>query len=228
VRRVAATPAVAAGVWFGWKGAALAAALALGGVALARRPQRASFASRATPAAPTTSPARPPRAPLVVESPMRAAAPSPAESPMRAATPSVTTSASPRSVPMPHVAPPRVVPPPPPRVVTPDTPVEPPAARAAAPAPPAQGGARAEPPPEDEPRTLERARAALRTDPAEALRIVEGGTAGERFIEERALIAMEAERRLDRTAALQARAAEFLRRFPRSLYAERVRRWVGP
>lgn len=74
---------------------------------------------------------------------------------------------------------------------------------------------------------LERARAALSTDPAEALRVVESGAASERFAEERSLIAMEAERRLGRTESLHARAEAFLERFPRSLYAERVRRWVA-
>jgi len=82
---------------------------------------------------------------------------------------------------------------------------------------------------EDELGTLERARALLRNDPAEALRIVDGlgARAGSGMAEERALIAVEALQRLGQTETMRARAEDFLQRWPRSLYAERVRRWLG-
>lgn len=211
VRRVAATPAVAASVWLGWKGLALAAAVALGGVALASRPRPAAPPPRATPPVPRVTDAPPARAAIAHVTAPRPLAP-------RAPTPSAPT---PREValralraPATHAEP--RLPPPPPTPLR----VDPPAALAS-------GSAAIAPPPEDETLTLERARATLQSDPAEALRIVEGASTGERFAEERALIAMEAERRLGNTPALQSRAARFLARFPRSLYAERVRRWVG-
>jgi len=46
--------------------------------------------------------------------------------------------------------------------------------------------------------------------------------------EEREVIAVEALHRLGRGEATRARAQAFLQRWPRSLYADRVRRWVGP
>ncbi|MFO0625566.1 MAG: hypothetical protein U0325_08100 [Polyangiales bacterium] len=218
VRRIAAAPAVATGVWFGWKGLALASALVLGGVALATRPRPAPTPPRATlpartPAAPAPTlapPATP--APSVHTDPADHTGPSAPTRPRRVAAPRETRGpaplAAPLAPPLPAPTPPR-----PETVVSPTT--------------PAITGTAVAPPPEDEVRTLERARATLQRDPTEALRIVEGISASERFAEERALIAMEAERRLGHTDALQRRATRFLSRFPQSLYAERVRRWVG-
>lgn len=82
-------------------------------------------------------------------------------------------------------------------------------------------------PTESELERVERARSLLRSDPAEALRVAEAG-ASESLAEEREVIAVEALHRLGRGEATRARAEAFLRRWPRSLYAERVRRWVGP
>ncbi len=217
VHRIAATPAIAASVWFGWKGAALATALVLGGVALVKSRHVEAPPPRVAHVAPSVSRPIAPRAPTPTVEPatgptVSVTAPPPARvvAPARAVAPHET--AFPRA----------------PRVVVHEAPsatVEPSdgVSASAAPVP-----VRLDPPPEDEPRALERARASLSTDPAEALRIVESGAASERFAEERALIAMEAERRLGRTDSLHARAEAFLRRFPRSLYAERVRRWVAP
>lgn len=211
VRRVAATPAVAASVWLSWKGLALAAALALGGVALTTRPRPATPPLRtasSVPHATVAPPARATVAHVAAPRPRMPHAPTPSAPTPREVTPRALRSPSPRPAlrdPPPPPTPPRV---------------DPPAALAS-------GSTAITPPPEDEARTLERARATLQRDPAEALRIVEGASNSERFAEERALIAMEAERRLGDTPALQSRAARFLARFPRSLYAERVRRWVG-
>lgn len=205
VRRVAATPAVAASVWLSWKGVALASALALGGVALATRPRPAAPPPRATMSVPpaTAPPARAPDAHVAAPRPLVPSAPT-----RRALAPRVLRAPSPRT------ALHEPSPPPTPRRVDP-------------PAVPLAGSTALAPPSEDETHTLERARATLQSDPAAALRIVERASTSERFAEERALIAMEAERRMGNTPALQSRAARFLARFPRSLYAERVRRWVG-
>jgi hypothetical protein len=216
VRRVAATPFIAASVWLSWKGIALASVLALGGAALATRSRPAATPPRATPAVPPTPVAPSPRGvPARVDPPQLVVrvAPSPPSPPP--------------SPPPPAVAP-RVLRSPSPRTEPRDPPPPPSASPVGASAGLSAGSTAVAPPPEDETRTLERAHATLQRDPAEALRIVEGASTSERFAEERALIAMEAERRLGNTVALQSRAAGFLARFPRSLYAERVRRWVGP
>lgn len=212
VRRMAAAPAVAASVWLSGKGLALASVLALGGVALATRPRPATPPPRAPVAAPQSPVALPPPPPVAQVEALRPHA---------------------ERAPTPTVPPPRALALRVPRAPAPRTgPREPPTSPAPLPVEPSgglsAGSTVVAPPPEDEALTLERARATLPRDPAEALRIVEGASTSERFAEERALIAMEAERRLGNTVALQSRATGFLARFPRSLYAERVRRWVAP
>jgi hypothetical protein len=209
VGRIAATPVTVGLGWLSWKGALLAAALVAvsAGVAVARRERAADPAQVAPRAAEVPAP---PRADAGVAPPARI--------PERVSL----------AVTAPRAAAPRVV-----RgrraAIAPTV--------AAAPAAPVivvvvvgggSGGAVARSP-EDEQRALERARGLLRSDPGEALRVAEEAPpAGSRLAEERELIALEALQRLGRAEALRTRAERFLRRFPRSLYAERVRRWVAP
>jgi hypothetical protein len=120
----------------------------------------------------------------------------------------------------------------------------------AAPDPPASASARGQPrslgptpPPLDsaapatdadellrEAELLERARADIARDPASSLRALdqhrEGFSDGQ-LTAERELLAIDALARQGRAAEARARAAAFLARFPRSPYADRVRRIVG-
>ena len=217
VGRIAATPVVAGGAWLSWKGALLAMALVAGGLgvsAVARREPTVDVAPRAAARAATAvDPA--PRVPDQVSAaaPAVRVAPAPAE---RAAAPVARVPARPARV---SAAP------------TVDA-----VAHATATAPAVEpaavavgGGGGVARPVEDELRALERARSMLASDPAEALRIVDGaGAAGLGGLgEEREVIAVEALHRMGRTEAMRQRAEGFLRRWPRSLYAERVRRLLG-
>jgi hypothetical protein len=214
VARIAAAPAAAGGAWLSWKGALLAAVLVAGaaGVTVARRgrpvekgaARPAAVRVAATTRADAGAVAAAPRLPDRVSAPVVVAA---------AARPAATrVLRSARAVPAAPVA---------------AETAAPSVAAAETPAVGGGGGGAVARLPEDEQRALERARGLLRSDPAEALRIAEAGTGG-RLAEERELIALEALQRLGRTEALRARSEGFLRSFPRSLYAERVRRWVGP
>lgn len=217
VARIAATPVVAGGLWLSWKGALLAAALVAGGlgVAVSRRAPEQAAPSRPV----TTAPSRPVTTP-------RAVGP--------AATSAPPVEGAPEGVLVPGAAPAAAAS----RRAAQRPPEARPARAIAAPeaevVPEAQAvggggglGASVARPTESELERVERARSLLRSDPAEALRVAEAG-ASESLAEEREVIAVEALHRLGRGEATRARAEAFLRRWPRSLYAERVRRWVGP
>ena len=219
VGRIAATPVVAGGAWLSWKGALLAMALVAGGLgvsAVARREPTVDVAPRA--AGPTATAAEPVRrAPEEVVTTAVV---------VRVAAAPVVSAAAP--VPRVAARPARVS-----AAATVDA-----VPRAAATAPAVEpvsvtvgggGGGGVARPVEDELRALERARSMLASDPAEALRIVDGaGAAGLGGLgEEREVIAVEALHRMGRTEAMRQRAEGFLRRWPRSLYAERVRRLLG-
>lgn len=221
VARIATAPVVAGGAWLSWKGAVLAAALVAGGMgtaAFVRRQPGAVPATRLTaPSAPR--PAAPATVPTATVAPRAERPVTPPTVPARAVVVRVDarapTGGPRRSVLAPVDG----------RPVAPTvTPVEPPRTL---PSGGSNGPVAAAA--EDELGTLERARTLLRHDPAEALRIVDGIGAmpGSPLAEERALIAVEALQRLGRADAMRARAEDFLRRWPRSLYAERVRRWLG-
>lgn len=221
VARIAATPVVAGGLWLSWKGALLAAALVAGGVgvAVARRdpapsapPPSSSVAPRQRPAGRVTPAVPPAPPPAVTPAPPPAVSPAPPAAPARAQR---TVAARPaRSASTPAV------------VEAPEAPA--PAAALEPSTVTGGGGASAlARPVESELERVERARSLLRSDPAEALRVVEGASGGG-LAEEREVIAVEALHRLGRTEATRSRAEAFLRRWPRSLYAERVRRWLVP
>ncbi|MEZ4407527.1 MAG: hypothetical protein R3A52_13780 [Polyangiales bacterium] len=210
VARIASAPVAAGAAWLSWKGAALAAALLTAGAVTVT-------AARRDPA----SAPRPARAPDVVAL-ARPPHPPPVYGPV---------ADTPRAVPM--VAPaPRAAAPdarrPSPRRPVASREVVAPAAPPVAAGPAQSVGAVVAPvarPREDVLRALERARALLADDPAESLRVVDALPRGD-LDEERELIAVDALRRLSRDAAMRARGTAFLERFPRSLYAERVRRWL--
>ena len=70
-------------------------------------------------------------------------------------------------------------------------------------------------------------RRALRSDPARALALANAGQQEFRrgqLVEEREAIAVLALARLGRRAELDRRGARFLRRYPRSAFAERIER----
>ena len=216
VARLAVAPLVAGGAWFSWKGALLAAALVAGGIGVA-------VTRRSSP--PTSAPGSvaprvvTPRAVARVEEPApRFGPPAPRPAPLPAPTPGVVARAT-----RPVVSPARLL----------SRPVEPPpTAPVAAPTviASAPGGATAPVvahPTEDDMHRLERARQLLGSEPSEALRLAESVSSTE-VVEERELIAMDALHRLGRGDALRARGQRFIERFPRSLYAERVRRWLRP
>lgn len=216
VARLAVAPLVAGGAWFSWKGALLAATLIAGGVgvAVARR-------SSAPPSAPVRIAPRmvTPRAVARVEEPAPMFGP---PAPLPAPPPVVVARAT-----RPVVSPARLPSRPPSRPVEP-----PPTAPVAAPTviASAPGGATAPVvahPTEDDMHRLERARQLLGSEPSEALRLAEAVSSTE-VVEERELIAMDALHRLGRGDALRVRGQRFIERFPRSLYAERVRRWLRP
>lgn len=209
VARLAVAPMVAGGAWFSWKGALLAAALVAGGVGVA--------VTRRSPAPPPALVRVTPRA-VVPRVAARVEVPAPTFGPP----------ASPVEVPRVVVA----------RALRPVVAPVRSASRAAEPSPAAPTVTASAPtggvpapvvarPPEDDQHVLERARQLLGSDPAEALRIAEAVSWRE-VIEERELIAMDALHRLGRGDDLRARGQRFLERFPRSLYAERVRRWLRP
>ncbi len=214
VARLAVAPVVAGGAWLSWKGALLAAALVAGGVGVA-------VAHRVS----TPSPVPVRVAPRVVSAPVAVRVEEP-PAPMFGP-----------SLPPAEVAPVVAVRPARPVVSparSPARPVEPmPAAPVVAPTVIASApvGSVAAPvvahPMEDDQRTLERARQLLASDPAEALRIAESVSSAA-LAEERELIALDALRRMGRGDALRARGQRFIERHPRSLYAERVRRWLLP
>lgn len=233
VRRIAAAP-VAIGVWLGWKGGLLAMALSVGAVGAMLHARRATVSATAptaprprrapvtatVPHAPAPTIVSPPVAPVVPVVPVVPAAPvvpavpapsmatRPAARPVRAPVATVVREPDVEAVtPAPSIVAPSI-----PRALAPTGAVSSPS-----------------PPDEDEQHVLERARSLLGSDPAESLRLTERGDVTPRggFAEERELIAMEALQRLSRRTLLHERAAGFLQRFPRSLYAERVRRWLA-
>lgn len=225
VARIAATPVVAGGLWLSWKGALLAAALVAGGVgvAVARRtpevpPSRPGATATARPGATArtagtaaTSATPVERAPDGIVGP--------------GAAPTVPAAAAPRRAQRPAAARPARELPAPAAEVVPEEPA--PAVTSTTGVGGSGGGGAVARPVESELERVERARSLLRSDPAEALRVAESG-ASESLAEEREVIAVEALHRLGRGEATRARAEAFLRRWPRSLYADRVRRWVGP
>lgn len=212
VARLAVAPAVAGGAWLSWKGGLLAATLVVAGgvgVAVVRRPPPPDVS---LPAPVRVAPRAAPR-PLPARTPPEygPSLPPPVEAPPAPA----VRSARPATVrPRPIVEGPPIV----------EAPPVPIAALA-----PAGGGSTpvVARPPEDEDHALARAQSLLASDPAEALRIVEPLTR-ESSAEERDFIALDALRRMGRVDALRSRGERFLQRFPRSLYAERVRRWLQP
>lgn len=214
VARLAVAPLVAGGAWFSWKGALLAAALVAGGVGVAvarRSPPPPPAPVRVAPRAVTTPVVR-----RVEEQPARVFGP-PAPAPE---VPRVVAARPVRPVVSPARSPSRAVEP------APGAPVVAPPVIASAPT----GGDTAPViarPMEDGQHVLERARQLLGSEPAEALRIAETVSSRE-VVEERELIAMDALHRLGRGDDLRARGQRFIERFPRSLYAERVRRWLRP
>lgn len=213
VARLVVAPAVV-GAWLSWKGALLAAALVAGavGVVVARRPAP-------TPATPTivrrAAPARSVSAPAPLPPAEQFGPPSP---PPVVEAPRVEVARPARA---------RVVPAAPGPMAETPAPALPTPAPVVASAPVGGPGSTAAPPVESEIQALERARSLLGSDPAGALRVVESLSHGT-MNEERDLIALDALRRLGRVDALRTLGEQFLQRFPRSLYAERVRRWLRP